>query len=195
MKKKRQWARWRRPCGTRRSRCRTARVRRSAVDSGNVSSCAAGFYSTAPAVHHRILQHRAGAADGDEQVFGIGAIRSDRVVDRHFVVGVQIHPGQVLQPQVAVAVDLGSRHPRLKIARPPAVRGQQIDDRRKSHFANRPPHCLREGSLNSSDKPLDIDLQFLVLPQAGRCRSPCPSRRCSRSCRSGRPRRTSRSRF
>ena len=53
--------------------------------------------------------------------------RQDAGQDPLAQVGIQPHAGQVLEPQVAVGVDLGAPRPLLHQGRLPGVSGEQVD--------------------------------------------------------------------
>ena len=54
-------------------------------------------------------------------------MRKDAGQDPLAHVGIQPHAGQVLEPQVAVGVDLGAPRPLLQQGRLPGVGGEQVD--------------------------------------------------------------------
>jgi hypothetical protein len=80
--------------------------------------------STVSVLLWRAVQHHSqgqfGQPGNEKQILGIPAQGDHAVKDRPRLISVQPHPGQVLQPQTAVAVDLGARQPRLQLGRSPA---------------------------------------------------------------------------
>ena len=108
---------------------------------------------------------------------------------------VQPQAREILQPQVAVAVD---RRVRAATAPGPAcagVGGQQVHGRAEADLAQRRRHRARSRAAPAArSNAVEIDRRRPGLPERGRRRSLRRRSCCSRWCRSGRPRRTSRSR-
>src|SRR5215475_8657330 len=65
----------------------------------------------------------------DEQVFGKLPVPEDLRVNRTALVEVQAEPGKILQPQIAIAVDVRILEPLLQIDRAAAVAREHVDRR------------------------------------------------------------------
>src|SRR5215475_3225274 len=65
----------------------------------------------------------------DEQVFGKLPVPEDLRVNRTALVEVQAEPGKILQPQIAIAVDVRILEPLLQIDRTAAVAREHVDRR------------------------------------------------------------------
>ena len=72
---------------------------------------------------HCLIELRAEFRRRNEQIVGIFKVRQNLVEDKPAVEPVQSHAGQVLQPQVAIAINLRIGQPALQIgcARPAYV--------------------------------------------------------------------------
>ena len=90
------------------------------------------------------------------------AERDHVVVDPPANVKVELHAGQVLEAQVAIAIDRGAIEPGAQIAGVSGIRRQQIDERREPDLAQRFDNRQPIGRLQALLRRIQVQPQQTV---------------------------------
>src|SRR5258708_18914357 len=100
-----------------------------------------------------------------EQPLGIDAKTQDPIVDGSFAIIVDSHSSDVLQAQIAVAIDFGARQPGPQIGLLPGVGGEQTESGVKANLIERLRDALIFGTRKAPLESVNFDHGLFGLPR------------------------------